>query len=94
MKDKRGQNTHWLIIFRDITERKRLEREILEISDRERQRIGQDLHDDLGQQLAGIWCLSTVLENNLKAERAGVVKTLKAAAGTSLKVDDVILEFE
>ena len=30
---KAGQQTHWLVIFRDITESKRLEREILEISD-------------------------------------------------------------
>src|SRR6266404_2562877 len=33
---------------------RQLEKEILEISDRERQRIGQDLHDGLCQQLAGI----------------------------------------
>src|SRR6266571_4986246 len=37
---------------RDITERKRLQREILDISHREQQRIGQDLHDGLSQQLA------------------------------------------
>jgi signal transduction histidine kinase len=59
-------------IVRDITERKRLEREILEISDREQQRIGQDLHDDLCQQLAGIGFMSEVLEQKLagKAEAA------------------------
>ena len=68
MKDKRGQNTHWLIIFRDITERKRLEKEILEISDRERQRIGQDLHDGLCQHLAGIELMSQVLEQQLAPE--------------------------
>jgi two-component system CheB/CheR fusion protein len=65
VKDKRGQNTHWLIIFRDITDRKRLEKEILEISDRERQRIGQDLHDGLCQHLAGIELMSQVLEQQL-----------------------------
>ena len=32
-------------------ERLRLEREVLETTERERQRIGQDLHDSLGQQL-------------------------------------------
>ena len=32
-------------------ERMRLEREVLETTERERQRIGQDLHDSLGQQL-------------------------------------------
>ena len=79
VKDKRGQNTHWLIIFRDITESKRLEREILEISDRERQRIGQDLHDGLCQHLAGIELMSQVLEQQLApkfkaaAARAGEI---------------------
>jgi PAS domain S-box-containing protein len=52
-------------ILRDITERKRLEKEILEISDREQRRIGQDLHDDLGQHLAGIELLTEVLQRNL-----------------------------
>jgi PAS domain S-box-containing protein len=41
-------------IARDITERKRLEREILEISKREQRRIGHDLHDGVCQQLAAI----------------------------------------
>lgn len=47
--------------IRDITERKRLEKEILEISEREQRRIGQDLHDGLCQHLAGIEMLSQVL---------------------------------
>jgi PAS domain S-box-containing protein len=38
----------------DITERRALEREILEISNREQRRIGSDLHDGLGQELTGI----------------------------------------
>src|SRR5439155_13212578 len=39
---------------RDITERKELEREILEISANERRTIGHELHDGLCQYLAGI----------------------------------------
>jgi PAS domain S-box-containing protein len=54
----------------EMAARLRLEQEILEISERERQRIGQDLHDDLGQQLAGAWCLSMALENELKGLRS------------------------
>src|SRR5215208_3637213 len=50
---------------RDITERKRLEQEILEISSREQRRIGQDLHDGLGQELAGIQLMAEVLERDL-----------------------------
>ena len=52
-------------IVRDLTERKRIERQVLEISDREQRRIGQDLHDGLGQQLAGIGFLSKSLEQRL-----------------------------
>ena len=59
--------------IRDITERKRLEKEILEISEREQRRIGQDLHDGLCQHLAGIELMSQVLEQKL-------VRRSKAAA--------------
>jgi len=52
-------------LARDITERKQLERQILEVSDREQRRIGHDLHDGLCQHLAGIEMLSQVLENKL-----------------------------
>ena len=65
--------------LRDITERKQLEREILEISEREQRRIGHDLHDGLCQQLAGIELMSQVLEQKLErrskegSERAGEI---------------------
>ncbi|HWR68840.1 MAG TPA: PAS domain-containing sensor histidine kinase [Desulfomonilia bacterium] len=49
-------------IVRDITNRKQLEREILEISNREQRRIGQDLHDSLSQHLTGIGFMGKVLE--------------------------------
>jgi two-component system, LuxR family, sensor kinase FixL len=41
-------------VGRDITERKRLEKELLEISNKEQRRIGQDLHDGVCQQMAAI----------------------------------------
>ena len=41
-------------IARDVTERKVLQREVLEIAAREQQRIGQDLHDGTGQELTGL----------------------------------------
>jgi signal transduction histidine kinase len=52
-------------IVRDVTRRKRLEREILEISNREQRRIGQDLHDSLCQHLAGIGFMGKVLEKKV-----------------------------
>jgi PAS domain S-box-containing protein len=52
----------------DITERKRMERALLEISTREQQLIGQDLHDGLGQHLTGIAFMSKVLAQQLAGE--------------------------
>ena len=45
-----------------------------------------------GQALATVEAMK--MENILKAERRGVVKAVLAVAGSSLKVDDVIMEFE
>ena len=52
----------------DITERRQLERALLEIGRREQQRIGQDLHDVVGQHLTGVAFLTKALEKKL-AER-------------------------
>jgi PAS domain S-box-containing protein len=53
-----------------ITERERLERELLEITEKERRRIGLDLHDDLGQKLSGIAMMTKGLELRLKKHHA------------------------
>jgi len=53
-----------------LAERRRLEHELLEITDKERRRIGLDLHDDLGQKLAGIAFISKSLEVRLSRRRS------------------------
>ena len=53
------------VIMRDITERRRLEREVLEIADFEKHRIGQDLHDDLCQHLVAISMIGNMLYADL-----------------------------
>jgi len=58
-------------IGRDITERKRLEREILEISNKEQQRIGHDLHDGVCQQLAALAYRSHILARRLEEKGLG-----------------------
>jgi len=55
--------SRWFV--RDITQRVQLEREILAISEREQQRLGQDLHDDLCQRLSAIEFLSQTLAGHL-----------------------------
>lgn len=48
-----GRN-HRLVVLQDVSERKQLERAILQAVNREQYRIGNDLHDGLGQELTGI----------------------------------------
>jgi PAS domain S-box-containing protein len=60
-----------------IDMRRQLEEEILRISEHEQRRIGQDLHDDLGQQLAGAWMMSGVLERNLTKRSAAEAVSAK-----------------
>ena len=52
-------------LLREIGERKRLEKELVEITETERRRIGQNLHDDLGQLLTGIAFMTQSLAEKL-----------------------------
>jgi len=49
----------------DITERKRLEQEVIEMSDREQCRLGQHLHDGICQQLVSIAFATDLLRRDL-----------------------------
>lgn len=53
-------------LTREVARRKRLEEEVSDISNLTMQRIGQDLHDDICQHLAGISMLSSVLKGRLE----------------------------
>ena len=57
-----------LAVVRDVTDRETLEKEVVESSSRVQMRIGQDIHDGLGQHLTGITFLSRALERNLAAK--------------------------
>lgn len=62
---ERGRLLYSRWFVRDITRRLELEREVLVVAERERQRIGHELHDDLCQQLTGIEFLSQTLVGQL-----------------------------
>src|SRR6185295_9993942 len=53
----------------EMTERRRLEHELLDITEKERRRIGLDLHDDLGQKLSGVALMAKGLQLKLAKQR-------------------------
>lgn len=59
--DGKGEVVGTSTSARDISRRRQLEDQIVKISEWEQQRLAQDLHEGLGQQLAGISCLSNTL---------------------------------
>ena len=61
---------HFSGILRDIPDQRQLEQEVLKTSDHERRRIGQDLHDGLGQMLTGIGLMSQSLKARLAKEQS------------------------
>ena len=66
-----------VIHARDITERNVLRDAILEISEAEQRRIGNDLHDGLGQQLAGIAFMARSLTRDLADRSAPEAQTAR-----------------
>jgi two-component system CheB/CheR fusion protein len=54
LHDAAGNRRGFAHVARDITQVRRLEREVVEISEQEQRRIGRDLHDGLGQELTGV----------------------------------------
>ncbi len=55
---------------REVAERQRLDREIAQVADRERHRLGQELHDSVGQHLTGTALAAQVLKEKLALRSA------------------------
>jgi PAS domain S-box-containing protein len=66
--ERNGRVIGLIGVAQDITQRRQLEKQVVEISDREQARIGQDLHDDLCQQLVGIAFACRLLEGKLRTK--------------------------
>jgi PAS domain S-box-containing protein len=69
-----------VIICRDNTERVDLEREVVAIGERERNRIGRDLHDGLAQLLTGVELLLRSLTDKLADEQSAYVAEARRAS--------------
>jgi PAS domain S-box-containing protein len=78
---------HRLVVLQDVSERKALEREILEAGSREQQRIGADLHDGLGQELTGIALMLKSISSRLGAEYPRLLPELE---GITRLVSDAV----
>lgn len=63
---------------RELTMRRRLEADLIDISEREQKRIGQDLHDGLTQQLVGIKMMAGMLERSPPKDHASLAPTLQS----------------
>ena len=84
IRDARGRPLRAAGLHRDVTERRRLEEEILKAAESERQRIGRDLHDSLGQSLTAIGYLADAVREDLaraKRPEAADVKKLGRLIG-------------
>jgi len=76
-KDAAAQTKGFFVLLHDISERKALEREIIDASTMEQERIGRDIHDGIGQQLTALAML------------AGSVQHKLATAGRSDEAEEV-----
>ncbi len=77
LRDKEKKPAGFVAVATDVTERLRLQREILEISDREQARIGQDIHDGLCQQLIGMGFSAHALEKALSGKHEAEAATVR-----------------
>jgi len=69
-RDEAGQIVGVFGSTRDISERKTFERELSEITTRQQQGMGRELHDGLGQQLLGLRLMAGSLQNSLRSRTA------------------------
>src|SRR5262249_19118931 len=68
-------------VLRNIMERKQLEKEVLEIASLEQRRIGQELHDGVGQELAGLIMVTDALAKQLHDSPAQAELASKVVKG-------------
>jgi len=78
-----------LIIVNNIIRRKELEYEVLQTAANEQQRIGQELHDSVGQELTGLGLMANALEQRLQAANVETQIMDRLASGISRVHDHI-----
>ena len=70
LRDEDGHALGFVLVWRDITEKKQIEKSMAETTIVERQQLGRELNDVLGQQLTGLSLLTRTLERKLSSSNA------------------------
>jgi PAS domain S-box-containing protein len=77
LKNENGSVTHFLAVKEDITEKKELERQMVDIIEEGQRKLGRDLHDGLGQELTGIAFMAKSLARKVNENVPGELKNFE-----------------
>jgi PAS domain S-box-containing protein len=91
MFDRQGRPRRMIGTVHDVTERKKLEREILNVTTDEQRRMGQELHDGLGQELTGLSYLAASLCQKLQSKG---LPEAEAAADLAKGIPEVLRQLK
>jgi PAS domain S-box-containing protein len=78
------------IVLSDITERKHLEEALVSLEEERQRSIGQELHDNLGQQIAAIGYQAKALEKIILA--SGSVDAAKIVASIATQAQNAVMQ--
>lgn len=82
--DENGHMYRIAGITTDVTERKLLEQEVLDISEKERRRIGHDLHDDVCQRLAAVKLGIEMIGDTIASGKLEAAQRMALAGGKQI----------
>jgi two-component system CheB/CheR fusion protein len=63
------QQDIWVLVGRDVSEQLRLERDVIELSTRQQEELGREIHDGLGQELTALLMLAHSIRRQLEAKQ-------------------------
>ena len=88
LRDEQGRGTHTIGLVTNINERKQLNDEILAAAERERERLGRNLHDGLCQLLTAARLKADSLVTRLAGQEPANVRTAKSIASLIVQAVD------
>ncbi|WP_295880300.1 CheR family methyltransferase [uncultured Thiohalocapsa sp.] len=74
----------WVLVGRDVSERRRLERDVIDLSTRQQEEVGREIHDGLGQELTALVMLAHSLRRQLEDQPS------QASADAFVQLEDYL----